>query len=829
MGKKFKQKTIYGKVSPIQIKGKKNSEFQSYTYIKNELNELGWNVKNPNRDVNGQLYTQQECLGNPEIKSMLGKLTPEYVVKLREDAFWVMEAKPTHEQIDQAYEEAVGYGELINKHKFIKAMIVSGVAGNDIDRYVVKSSFWEEDKKKFTPIEYNEKEITGLISPELAMTLLSVNSPFLKDLEIDEKQFVKIAEQINQVFHASSIKKDKRATIVATILLSLLGETEPNYNATPTVFVRDINSRAYEVLKENKKGVFFQYIKIQLPEKIDAQRKFKESVVTAFFLLKKVNIKAAMRTGSDILGKMYETFLKYGNGAKDLGILLTPRQITNFASEVLDTTHKDIVYDPTCGTGGFLVSAFYHVKNNVTPQQLNAFKQHGIFGVDQQSPVTALAIVNMIFRGDGKNNVINDNCFARALVPDVIEGYPSAKFVSRKNGLKAKSHPVTKVLMNPPFALKKEDEKEYRFVQHALEQMEDGGLLFSIFPSSGIVKQQKYLRWRKEMLKNNTLLSVISLPFDLFYPFGLPTVAIIIKKGIPHPKEQNVLWIRILNDGFEKSKGKRLPNPKIPNDLEKVKNTLRVFVNNPQMKVENIEEFQKAIPIDFEDFALELIPEAYLDEKEPSLAEIEKGLDDTLREVMSFLILSKKEEEFSKEVFEKEFYEEPVERKFTNKYIEIPITELFEKPIKTGHFHKSGALDEGKIPLISCASEKDGVEGYFDISLDKTYKHGITIASDGRPLTSFYHYYIFAAKDNVMVCFPKERLRFTTLLFIVTQLNRLRWRFSYGRKCYLNKKDKVKIYLPVENNNKIDEDYIEYLVKKSPAWKTLLQLFPRKD
>lgn len=106
----------------------------------------------------------------------------------------------------------------------------------------------------------------------------------------------------------------------------------------------------------------------------------------------------------------------------------------------------------------------------------------------------------------------------------------------------------------------------------------------------------------------------------MFYPFGLPTVAIIGKKGIPHPKEQNVLWLRILYDGFEKSKGRRLPNPKVPNDLEKVKDMLRAFTNNPKIKVENIKEFQKATPIDFNDFALELIPKHILMKRNHLLA-----------------------------------------------------------------------------------------------------------------------------------------------------------------------------------------------------------------
>jgi type I restriction enzyme M protein len=63
--------------------------------------------------------------------------------------------------------------------------------------------------------------------------------------------------------------------------------------------------------------------------------------------------------------------------------------------------------------------------------------------------------------------------------------------------------------MNPPFALKKSDEKEFRFIDHALTQMEDGGLLFSILPCSAMVEGSIYKKWRKVLLQKNTLLSVI--------------------------------------------------------------------------------------------------------------------------------------------------------------------------------------------------------------------------------------------------------------------------------------------------------------------------------
>jgi type I restriction-modification system DNA methylase subunit len=818
------KKTLNGKIMPRKKK-KRDSEFQSYTYIKNELEGKGWNVKNPNRDLNGQLYTQRECLQNPEIEAMLGGLFPEYIVKIREDIFGVIEAKPTLEEIDDAFKEAIDYAKKINKHAFIRAKIVSGVAGNDIDRYMVKSGFWDENKRDFLPITYNENEITSLPSPEVVNKLLEQNSSNLKDYEPEEKQFIKIAEEINERFHSSSIKKDQRASIIATILLSLLGQTEPNYNAEPDVFVKDINTRAEEVLKRQGKGNFFQYIGIKLPEKESAQKKFKDALVKIFFLLKKVEIKAAMKAGSDVLGKFYEVFLKYGNGAKDLGILLTPRHITKFAVEVLDVNHRDIVYDPCCGTGGFLVSSFHYVKERSENEQVNIFKQYRIFGLDQESVIATLAITNMLFRGDGKNNIYNDNCFANALISTTIDGHSSAIFVSKDRIPEGALRLVTKVLMNPPFALEEKDEKEYKFIDHALEQMEHGGILFSIFPGSGMVKQEDYLKWRKRLLKNNTLLSVISLPFDLFYPFGLPTVAIIVKKGIPHPENQNILWIKIANDGYVKSKGKRLPDPRTPDDFEKVKDTLKAFINNPFLKIESIEEFIKATPIDLKDNALELLPEVYLDERKPTIEDIKKGLDGVIRKILSFIIAANKEDDFRKEVLLDT--QKPQKKSHENKFVEIPITKIFTTPIKTGDFHVSGILDGGKIPLISCSDENNGVEGLFDIPLDKTYKNAITIACDGQPLASFYHYYTFAAKDNVMVCFLREKLKLTTIFFIILQLNRLRWRFSYGRKCYLNKVDKIKIFVPLKDDNEIDEDYIENLVKECPAWDILCKLFQK--
>jgi type I restriction enzyme M protein len=117
----------------------RRSEFLSYVFIKNDLERMGWNTRNPLRSAGGQLFTQQECLDHPEIAIGLIRQRPEYVVKVREDVFWVIEAKASRDDIELACEEARSYALAINTSSLIKARLVTGVAGTDDDGYLVNT------------------------------------------------------------------------------------------------------------------------------------------------------------------------------------------------------------------------------------------------------------------------------------------------------------------------------------------------------------------------------------------------------------------------------------------------------------------------------------------------------------------------------------------------------------------------------------------------------------------------------------------------------------------------------------------------------------------
>src|SRR5205085_6487120 len=104
----------------------------------------------------------------------------------------------------------------------------------------------------------------------------------------------------------------------------------------------------------------------------------------------------------DVVGQFYGEFLKYTGGDKALGIVLTPRHITELFARLANVQKNSKVLDICAGTGGFLISAMHQMmKAALTDADRNKIKQHGLVGVEQQPNMFALAASNMILRGDG--------------------------------------------------------------------------------------------------------------------------------------------------------------------------------------------------------------------------------------------------------------------------------------------------------------------------------------------------------------------------------------------------------------------------------------------
>jgi type I restriction enzyme M protein len=616
-----------------------NTEVEAYKFILDQLKEVGWNAKNPSRNADGHVWTQGQCHAHPEIKKALGGTKPENIVKLTETKLWVIEAKSDRGQLKKALTEAENdYAQPLMGGGYFDVPLISGVAGNDTTGYEVRTRLLV--KGKYEPVVINGTEATGFLDPKMVERLLETGEPNIADFAVDESVFIKAAERINRTLHVGGINKNDRARVMAALLLAILENPGPNVESELLVLIDDINARTKAVLRKSGKPEFHPFVIIQPPSSAENHVKYRTAIIQTLQELKNLSIKSAMNSGTDVLGKFYEVFLKYGNGAKEIGIVLTPRHVTRFAVDVLGVSPIDVVLDPACGTGGFLVAAFDYVRATASAKQVDRFKQHNMFGMERESYIAILAIVNMIFRGDGKNNIIEANCFSKFLQRTTHKDHPSATYSKTKptNGDEA----VTRVFMNPPFALKESDEKEYRFVEAALDDMADGGLLFTVLPMS-VMFERSTLDWRRsQLLGKHTLLAVVTFPLDLFYPTGVRTLGVIVRKGTPHPLSQGVLWTRAMHDGLIKRKGKRLaPRPEWgvePDDLATLRPMIKAFLANPAFKVQATAEFVKVAPIDWKDPLLELLPEAYLDSRDVTEDEIQIRVDSMLREAAAQII-----------------------------------------------------------------------------------------------------------------------------------------------------------------------------------------------
>lgn len=632
-----------------------NSEVDAYSYIKEQLELLGWVVKNPARVPRGEVYKQNEALSNKYLKKALVRDMPEAVVKLTDFEYWVIESKRDLKDIDKALREVKEqYAKKINTSLDIKCILISSVAGNDTDGYLVKNQYLKNGKWK--DVLFNGKTKNILLSKGQVTYILENDTFEWSDLpDIPENKYISSAIDINENLHNSGINKNKRARFIAGLVLSMSLNTPVDMREEDTTtLVNSVNNLISKKLREVGKENFFNFLKLELPPTTENHIKYRNAIKHTIKELNSLDIKNAMASGKDVLGEFYEKFLKYGNGAKEIGIVLTPRHITEFAVEVLGITHKDYVFDPTCGTAGFLVSAFDSIKKTATAEQVEKFKTYNLFGVEQDDEVVALALVNMIFRGDGRNNMSEGNCLHKNINKTTKNNNETGEFEGRSQVITEKGkerntiveckYPViTKVLMNPPFALKRSGEKERDFIDYALSQMEDGGLLFAIVPISVMVEGRGGLsgglNWRKSLLDKNTLLSVVTLPKDLFYPVNVGTVGVFIKKGVSHDFDnQNVYFARAITDGYRKKKGKRVTDIKERNQIQEITEELPTFITNQKIKFQNVPEFKKICKLDKQDNNYELSPEAYIDSKIPTHEEIERGVEKMIRESVAFKI-----------------------------------------------------------------------------------------------------------------------------------------------------------------------------------------------
>jgi SAM-dependent methyltransferase len=238
----------------------------------------------------------------------------------------------------------------------------------------------------------------------------------------------------------------------------------------------------------------------------------------------------------DVVGQFYGEFLKYtGGDKKALGIVLTPRHITELFALLANVGKDSRVLDICCGTGGFLVSAMHHmIRKAVTEEEKKKIKEQGLVGIEHLPNMFALAASNMILRGDGKTNLHQGSCFDKAI----------AKAVTAFN--------CDVGMINPPYSQATDDLHELEFVRQMLACLKKGSIGVAIVPMSCAISPHPT---KAALLKDHTLEAVMSMPDDLFYPVGTVTCIMVFTAKVPHATSNKKTWFGYWKtDGFVRTK-----------------------------------------------------------------------------------------------------------------------------------------------------------------------------------------------------------------------------------------------------------------------------------
>lgn len=380
---------------------------------------------------------------------------------------------------------------------------------------------------------------------------------FQKQNENDKTTVLENTSKLNRILHDHGIPEKLRSQFVGTCLLALKNDLVYRDLDTDQIIAgikRKLGKLLQESMDKAKKLTVLQtkVLENQNVEAIEGKDFEKILLFIEQNILPYIN--ESSFEGQDILSYFFTTFNKYV-AREDKNQAFTPNHICHFMSKLAGIDRKTRVLDPTCGSGTFLVQAMtMELAQCETDAEKYDVKANQIFGIEFDESVFGLSTTNMLIHGDGNSNIRCGSCF--------------------ENDRWIENGKIDVVLMNPPYNASKsqmpkdfgkkfgksatDPSKGLYFVNHILKCVKgQKGRLLALLPMScAITTSGVIMDIKKQILDNNTLDAVFSLPDEMFYP-GASAVAccMVFNVGKPHPKDYETFFGYFKEDGFEKRKG----------------------------------------------------------------------------------------------------------------------------------------------------------------------------------------------------------------------------------------------------------------------------------
>lgn len=309
-----------------------------------------------------------------------------------------------------------------------------------------------------------------------------------------------------------------------------------------------------DAMFSNVQEKVFPFIKKMGGSKETAFSKYMENAVflvpTSKVLAKVVDgIDSMDMNNKDVMGDVYEYLLGKMASAGELGQFRTPRHIIRMIVELMKPTLNDNVLDPAMGSAGFLLEAANYIEHHYEKELMNSknanhFKSEMFSGFDTDQSMLRIGAMNMMLHGADEPNI---------------------KYQDSLSGENEEREKYSLIMANPPFtgsvfedeiskdilAICKTKKTELLFLALFVRMLNVGGRCASIVPDGVLFGSSKaHKSIRKELVENQKLTAVISMPSGVFKPYAGVSTAILIFTKTNTGGTDDVWFYDMKADGF---------------------------------------------------------------------------------------------------------------------------------------------------------------------------------------------------------------------------------------------------------------------------------------
>lgn len=370
---------------------------------------------------------------------------------------------------------------------------------------------------------------------------------------------------------------------------------------------------------DEKISSLFEQTKQEYRDIFEKDDRIKISPIALGFTVNKLQNISLLNSSQDAKGLAFQKFLSHHE--KDgQGQFFTPEPIIDFCVAMMQPKPNEKIIDPTCGSGGFLLSALKYLQKNYDEFDVKETVTQNLFGLDINKSIARIAKMKLLLEANGKTNVFCLNS---------LEDLDTLKLsLSQPDGFDL-------VLANPPFGAKitntstlskfdlghkwsnhnndyhktksvyPNQNAEILFIERSLQLLKEGGRMAIVLPNGNFENPSlEYLRYYIKLKAK--ILAIVNLPQETFIPFGtgVKTSLLFLEKETPNKiKQYPIFFGRVKKLGYQGNKnGTALYQKDKYGQIITDQNGQPILDEDFNLIVDAYKEFKKEVKVENENY-----------------------------------------------------------------------------------------------------------------------------------------------------------------------------------------------------------------------------------